>query len=472
MDQLVSDLGQIVGPSHVLTGTDMARYSSDWLHQYKWQPRAIIRPATAEQVSEVVKLVNQMKIPLVPMGGNTGLAGGTCGEAALVLSLERMAAIREIRPKSKVAIVEAGVILSNLHAAADAEDLLFPLTFGARGSATLGGVLSTNAGGSNVLRYGNTRDLCLGLEVVLPNGEIMNLMSELHKDNSGYNLKHLMIGAEGTLGIITAAVMKLQAKPKVYATAMIATTSLGSALTLLNDLQHATGGAVEAFEYMPRFYMEQHQKLFPNARQPFAQVHDTNILIELASTSADLAAQDAAGQSKLMQQFEALLAAHLEAGAILDAVVAQNQAQRVAFWERREQAAEVTASHPRLVNNDIALPLESVAAFLDLMKTRLAAIDPQAEALVVSHLGDGNVHYAVWPASHDKAVHDDIIEAVEDVTLSMGGSFSAEHGIGLTKLPSMRRRKNKAALQAMRAIKHSLDPNNIMNPGKVVPAAN
>ena len=235
MDQLVSDLGQIVGPSDVLTGTDMARYSSDWLHQYKWQPRAIIRPATVEQVSEVVKLANRLKIPLVPMGGNTGLAGGTCGEASLVLSLERMAAIREIRPKSKVAIVEAGVILSNLHAAADAADLLFPLTFGARGSATLGGVLSTNAGGSNVLRYGNTRDLCLGLEVVLPNGEIMNLMSELHKDNSGYNLKHLMIGAEGTLGIITAAVMKLQAKPKVYATAMIATTSLASALTLLND---------------------------------------------------------------------------------------------------------------------------------------------------------------------------------------------------------------------------------------------
>lgn len=225
-----------------------------------------------------------------------------------------MAAIREIRPKSKVAIVEAGVILSNLHAAADAEDLLFPLTFGARGSATLGGVLSTNAGGSNVLRYGNTRDLCLGLEVVLPNGEIMNLMSELHKDNSGYNLKHLMIGAEGTLGIITAAVMKLQAKPKVYATAMIATTSLASALTLLNDLQHATGGAVEAFEYMPGFYMEQHQKLFPNARQPFAQVHDTNILVELASTSADLAAQDVTGQPKLMQHFETLLAAHLESG--------------------------------------------------------------------------------------------------------------------------------------------------------------
>ena len=468
---MISELQSIVGENYVTTGKDLAAYSSDWVGWYSWEPLALVRPANTAEVAALVKWANKNKTAIVPVSGNTGLNGGTHAEGALMLSLDRLNKIREMRADARVAVVEAGVIMSQLHDAADALNLVFPMTFGAKGSAMIGGMLSTNAGGSNVLRYGNTRDLCLGLDVVTPQGEIMDLIGALHKDNSGINLKHLMIGAEGTLGIITAAVMKLQAKPKVYATAMIATTSLESALTLLNDLQHATGGAVEAFEYMPGFYMEQHQKLFPNARQPFAQVYDTNILVELASTSADLAAQDAAGQPKLMQQFEALLTAHLEAGAILDAVVAQNQAQRVAFWERREQAAEVTASHPRLVNNDIALPLESVAAFLDQMKTRLAEIDPQAAALVVSHLGDGNVHYAVWPASHDKAVQDDIMEAVEDVTLSMGGSFSAEHGIGLTKFPSMRRRKNKAALQVMRAIKHSLDPNNIMNPGKVVPAA-
>ena len=227
-------LEEIVGKANVAQGSDLARWSRDWTGVYTWTPLAVVRPGSTAEVAAILRLANETGTAVVPVSGNTGLAGGTTAEGAIMLSLDRMNRIREVRPAARIAIVEAGVILSSLHEAADAHGMIFPLTFGARGSAMVGGFLSTNAGGSNVLRYGNTRDLCLGLEVVLPTGEVMDLMSELHKDNSGYNLKHLMIGAEGTLGIITAAVLKLAPKPRAYATAMVAAPSLDQALVLLN----------------------------------------------------------------------------------------------------------------------------------------------------------------------------------------------------------------------------------------------
>ncbi|RZO39406.1 MAG: FAD-binding oxidoreductase, partial [Rhodobacteraceae bacterium] len=306
-------------------------------------------------------------------------------------------------------------------------------------------------------------------EVVLPNGEIMEMMSELHKDNSGYNLKHLMIGAEGTLGIITAAVLRLMPKPRAYATAMLGVPSLDAALTILNALQSATGGAVEAYEYMPRFYIEKYAEHFADRQLPFPIQYDVNILVEVATTAEDLSAPDDTGQIRLSSRFEEILADQLQSGAILDAVVAQNDTQRAQMWHLRESAAEVTVAQKPLVNHDIAVPLDKVAVFLNCMQDRLAALDPGAETIVVSHLGDGNIHYPVWPKSHDPKVHAAITEAVEDVVLDLGGSFSAEHGIGRSKLPSMARRKNPVAVAVMRQIKQALDPNNILNPGKVIP---
>lgn len=466
---MLEQLEALVGAGNVVHGADMARWSSDWTGAYSFTPLAVVRPGTTEEVSAVVKWANETGTPIVPVSGNTGLAGGTRADGALMLSLDRMNAIREMRPEARVAVVEAGVILSTLHDAADAEDMIFPLTFGAKGSAMIGGCLSTNAGGSNVLRYGNTRDLVLGIEAVLPNGEIMNIMSELHKDNSGYNLKHLIIGAEGTLGIITAAVLKLHPKPGAYATAMVATPSLDEALVLLNRLQEATGGAVEAFEYMPRKHIEVHKQISPTAREPFETPQDVNILVEVGATAPRDCQVGDDGQTPISAYLEETLMAMFEEGMLLDAVVATSEAQRQEMWERREAAAEISMTRKPFLANDIAVPLDKVASFLTAMETRLPAIDPKAEAISVAHLGDGNVHYTVWLSSDDAVQRDQIMEAVEDEALALGGSFSAEHGIGMSKLPSMKRRKDPVALAAMQAVKTALDPKDIMNPGKLLP---
>lgn len=466
---MIEELNAIVGKDNVLTGADTARWAQDWMGDYHSDPIAVVRPSSTDEVSQIVKLGNALRTPIVPVSGNTGLAGGVSGKGHIMISMERMNKIHEIRKGSRVAIVDAGVILSDIHTAAEEEDLVFPLTFGARGTALIGGCLSTNAGGSNVVRYGNTRDLVLGVEVVLPNGEIADLMSELRKDNSGYNLKHLLIGAEGTLGLITKAVLKLSPKPLAYATAMVAAPSIGDSLELLNKLQDATGGAVEAFEFMPRAYIERHLELNDAAREPFDNPYDVNIMVEIGTTIASKASPDASGQIPLVGEFEQILADLFESGAVLDAVVAQNESQRKAMWERREAAAEVVLKHKPLINHDIAVPLDKVASFIEAMEKRLPELDAGAKAMIVSHLGDGNVHYSVWGKSQDPAVHDAITEAVEDETLKLGGSFSAEHGIGVSKLRSMARRKDPVSIAAMKAIKAALDPNNIMNPGKVLP---
>ena len=466
---MIEELRAIVGEDYLLTGADLAGWSQDWTGNYQFSPLAVVRPASTAEVSEIVKWANRTGTAIVPVSGNTGLAGGTRADDAVMLSLDRMNRIRDIRPEARIAIVEAGVILSNLHAAVEEQDMIFPLTFGAKGSAMIGGVLSTNAGGSNVLRYGNTRDLVLGIEAVLPTGEVMEIMSELHKDNSGYNLKHLLIGAEGTLGIITGAVLKLHPKPGAYATAMVAVPALEDALTLLNRLQQATGGAVEAFEYMPREHVEVHLQIKPDAREPFDAPQQINILIEVGATAPRDCDPGPDGKVPVAGYLEQVLEGMFEDGMVLDAVVAQTEAQRREMWERREAAAEIALSRRPVIINDVAVPLDKVATFLSRMETRLPQIDSGAEPISVSHLGDGNVHYCVWPGSQDPQVHDAIMEAVEDVVLDMGGSFSAEHGIGASKLPSMRRRKNPVALQAMKAIKAALDPNGVLNPGKVLP---
>src|SRR6056297_3090896 len=466
---ILTDLRNIVGAAHVVTGTDAARWSEDWTRQRQWAPLAVIRPANTAEVAKVVQLGNQTGTAVVPVSGNTGLVEGTYAQNALMLSLDRMSAIRAIKPDARIAIVEAGAILSQIHDAADAHDLIFPLYFGARGSAMIGGALSTNAGGSNVLRYGSTRHLCLGVEAVLPTGEIVDLMSELHKDNSGYDLRDLLIGAEGTLGIITAAVLKLHPKPKAYATAMVAAKSLKDALSLLNTLQQETGGAVEAFEFMPRVYMEAYLERFPVARAPFDQMHEVNILVEVGALSQRDATPGPDGQVPVTAHLEAVLGRLFEAGAILDAAVAQSDGQRQEMWARREASAEVARLRQPLVDNDIAVPLDKMQELLEQITESAQALDPDLIPMCVAHLGDGNLHFAAWPSTDDPETLKQIKDMVDDTAIALGGSFSAEHGVGLTKRPAMSRHKSPVALKAMHAIKSALDPNGIMNPGKVLP---
>lgn len=465
---MIDQLSNIVGRKNVLTGADAAPYGSDLSGVSQASPLAVVRPATAGEVSAILKLANQVPFPVIPVGGRTGLCGGALGDAVM-LSLERMSEIREIRADAQLMVVGAGAVLSDIHAAAEAHDLVFPLTFGAKGSARVGGFLGTNAGGSNVLRYGNTRDLVLGIEAVLPTGEIVDLMSGLHKNNSGYDLRHLLIGSEGTLGVITAATLKLKPKPGAYATAMIGMANLNDALPLLNEVQKQTGGLVEAFEYMPHSYAEDYVRLNPAHKLPFDDPHPVNILIEVGALAPRDCLPDDTGAIPAVTHLETILAQFLEDGRIDDAIVSRTEAQRREMWARREAAAEIATSRGARVTNDVAVPLDQIPAFLTRADDVLANVDPGAGTSVVAHIGDGNVHYTVFPSLADDVLKDRIMEAIEDIVLDMKGSFSAEHGIGTAKLSSMARRKDPAALAAMRAIKAALDPNGIMNPGKVLP---
>ena len=467
--ELLDQIRASIGDKYVVTGQDAQAWTRDWTDVYHWQPLAVTRPANTEEVQAIARACFAQNIAMVPVGGNTGLTGATKAQDAIMISLDRMNAIREIKPNAQVAIVESGAVLDSIHQAVDAHDLVFPLIFGARGSAMIGGNLSTNAGGSNVLRYGNTRDLCLGLEVVLADGRVMNLMSELRKDNTGLNLKHMFIGAEGTLGIITAAVLRLYRKPLAYVTAMVGLHELADALPLLNRLQNETGGGVEAFEFMPRRYIERHIERIAGADEPFEGAHEVNILVEVASTRASDLRPDESGTPKLQAILETALMDMISNDKAQDAVIAQNEAQRRSMWARREAAAEITVGLPGAVDTDVAVPLEAVPSFLKQITARVQKIDPEGYEFYLSHLGDGNLHYTFYPSDRSGRFKEPITEAIEDVVLGLQGSFSAEHGIGLSKRNSMARRKDPVALEMMQAIKTALDPKNLMNPGKVYP---
>lgn len=456
---ILDDLRGLLGPAHVLTGAEAAGFGRDWTGHYHWTPLAVVRPADTAQVAAVLRLAQQTGTPVVPLGGNTGLNGGTAAEGALMLSLARLNRIRDLNPVTRTLTAEAGVVLETLQGAAEAQGLVFPLSFGAKGSAMVGGFLSTNAGGSNVLRHGSARALCLGLEVVLADGRVMNLLGALHKDNTGYDLRDLMIGAEGTLGVITAAVLKLAPAPRAYGTALLGMADLPAALGLLNALQAGSGGAVEAFEFMPAAYMDRLARHRPDLACPFAP-QPVNLLVELASTGPGT------DPGALLQD---LLAPALAEGLLAEAVIASSGAQRRRLWAMREAAAEITFTTPDLVDTDIALPLDRVAPWLAQMQARLAQLDPGAEELAIAHLGDGNIHYTAYPSRPDPDLQAQIRAAVAELAVAMGGSFSAEHGVGLSKRATMAAHKDPVALQVMGAIKAALDPKGILNPGKTLP---
>ncbi|MFB9148815.1 FAD-binding oxidoreductase [Roseovarius ramblicola] len=469
LSSAMDEIARLVGVTHVLRGEAAARWSGDWAGHRRWQPLAVARPGDTGEVAALVRLANRHRLPLVPVSGNTNLVKGTVAEGALMVSLDRLSEIREIRPAARVAAVGAGVVIEALNTALAAHDLMFPLSFGARGSAMVGGVLSTNAGGANVLRYGNTRDLCLGIEAVTPTGEVMHLMGALHKNNSGYDLRHLLIGAEGTLGIITAAMLRLVPRPRAQATAMVALPSLDAALGLLNRLQDETGGAVEAFEYMPASFLRALLRQFPEMRPPFDTMHAVNVLVELGARAPRDVTPDATGQVPLAAHLEGVLAALWDEGHVLDAVVAKSEAQRAEMWARREASAHVLRARSPVVEGDIAVATDRVATLVARTGAACRALDPGIEITGVAHLGDGNLHFVGWPSRPDAALCAELSRAVETEAVALGGSFSAEHGIGLSKLGAMTAHKDPVALETMRAIKAALDPNGILNPGKLLP---
>jgi FAD/FMN-containing dehydrogenase len=470
---LLSDLSAAIGAAHVATGPDADRWRHDWTGKYPAAPLAVARPGTTAEVAQVIRIAARHGTPVVPVSGLTGITGGAFTDGGLMVSTDRLNRIREINPAARLAVVEAGVVLSRLHDAADAQGLSFPLWFGARGSAMIGGVLSTNAGGSNVLRYGSTRALCLGVEVVLPDGRVLDLMGQLHKDNSGYDLRDLFIGAEGTLGLITAAVMRLVPAARAHATATLAMRSVGDALSLLNRLQQATGGLVEAFEFMPDSYMRRLAAARPDIRQAFTPAPPVTILVELGATAPHLCDAGPDGTVPLTALLQDALAPMLEDGTLIDAEIAATEGQRRAMWHRRELAAEITYARKPFIDTDVALPLDRVEDFLAAIHAALPALDPGldpgADTMAVAHLGDGNVHFTVFPTRADATHADRVMTLIEDTVRGLGGTFSAEHGVGLSKRPSMARQKDPVALDVMRALKAALDPLGIMNPGKVLP---
>lgn len=456
---LLDRLRELLGPAHVLIGAEAAAHGQEWTGHYRWQPLAVVRPGCTDEVAAVLRLAGESGTAVVPLGGNTGLNGGTMAEGAVMLSLARMNRIRSFTPAARTMVVEAGVVLETLHGLAEAQGLAFPLSFGAKGSAMVGGFLSTNAGGSNVLRYGSARALCLGLEVVLADGRVLHGLSQLHKDNTGYDLRDLFIGAEGTLGVITAAVLRLVPAATAHATALVGMETLAGALQLLNAVQAGTGGAAEAFEFMPAAYMARLARHRPALACPFPPA-PVNILIETATT---IVGDDP--QARL----EAILGAAMETGAVTEAVMAQSQAQRRQLWAMRESAAEITFTTPDLVDTDISLPLDRLEPFLARMAARLAVLDAQAEVLAIAHLGDGNIHYTAYPSRSDAALMAAIRAAVAEEAVALGGSFSAEHGVGVSKRAAMAAHKDPVALSVMAAIKAALDPQSILNPGKLLP---
>lgn len=434
----------------------------------RWAGQAglLAMPRNVEEVAELVKLAAAMRVAVVPYGGGTGLVGGQImgdGPAPLLLALEKMNQIRDTFADENVMVAEAGVILSDVQAAAEAAGRLFPLSLASEGSARIGGLLATNAGGTGVLRYGNARDLCLGIEAVLPDGEILRGLSRLRKDNTGYDLRHLLIGAEGTLGVITAAALKLFPRPKAQATGLLAVPGPKEALRLLSVARDLAGEGVSAFELIHRQGLDFIAETGLDLRNPWEETPDWFVLVELGLSD---------GAEGVL---EALFEAGLEAGLVRDGLVAQSEGQRAHFWAIREGIPEANRKVGSVSSHDISLPLGQIADFIPEGIARLKQVGA-FRVNCFGHLGDGNLHYNVFPVpgkSRKDHEHqrDEIKRTLHDLVHEMGGSVSAEHGIGRLKVGDLERYGDPAKLSAMRAIKAALDPQGIMNPGAVLRTA-
>jgi D-lactate dehydrogenase (cytochrome) len=487
---LLDQLRGLVGAAHVLTGADAAPFLTDWRKRFTGKAHAVVRPASAQQVADVVKLCAHTSTPIVPQGGNTGLVGGATPDAsgnAIVLSLARMNKIRGIDAANNTLIAEAGCVLQTVQEAAAAQGRLFPLSLAAEGSATIGGNLSTNAGGTQVLRYGNARELCLGLEVVTPRGELWDGLTGLRKNNTGYDLRDLFIGAEGTLGIITAACVKLFPLPRAQVTALAALNNVEDAVTLLGLAQAHCGPTLTGFELFSEACLKLVEKHFSDHRSPFGARHPQYVLLELSDHESEAHAQ---------QLLESTMQTALERGLAQDAVIAQSQAQSRALWELREHISEAQALEGKNIKHDISVPISRIAAFVQETDALLQQHFAGMRMVTFGHLGDGNLHYNVSPPEYGSRNIDAafevkmaekaheycadtsetlflsqqsaIYQCVHDQVRKHAGSISAEHGIGQLKREELLRYKSEVELRLMRVIKLALDPLNIMNPGKVL----
>ncbi|HKU97820.1 MAG TPA: FAD-binding oxidoreductase [Vineibacter sp.] len=471
-DAVLNAIHRVVGDKgFVVDAHEMEPHVVEWRDNYRGRAAAVVRPASTEEVAAVVKICADAGVPIVPQGGMTGLVGAGIPHehgGEIVLSLRRMNRILEINPTAYTMTVEAGVVLKTIQDEAAAHDRLFPLSLAAEGSCTIGGNLSTNAGGVQVLHYGNARSLVLGLEAVLPDGRVWNGLRALKKDNTGYDLKHLFMGAEGTLGIITKAVLKLFPRPKDVATAWLAVRNPAAAVELLSRAHAASEDNVTSCELMGRLGIDLVLKHIPGLSDPLAERHDWYVLLEWSSTRPA-----PAHGGGMLAKMEAFLGDAMEAGLVFDAVLAQSSAQAQAFWKIRESHSEAQKLEGPSIKHDISVPVDRIPEFVDKGVAAMRAVMPDLRPVPFGHVGDGNLHFnAQAPVGMDKPAFfahlGDINHAVHDLVRSFGGSISAEHGIGRFKLEELERYRGSVELDAMRSIKRALDPRNIMNPGKVL----
>lgn len=463
IEKALDSIRAAVGPKGWIGGEDgMEPYLAEQRGLFRGRCSMVVRPSSTRQVAEVVALCAGAAIPIVPQGGNTGLVGGAVPDGGIVLSLDRLARIRDLDPLNQTLTAEAGCVLANVQAAADEAGFLFPLSMGSEGSCLIGGNLATNAGGVSVLRYGTARDLVLGLEVVLADGRVLDGLRGLRKDTTGYDLKHLFIGSEGTLGVITAAVIKLFVRPRVRETALAAAPSLEALMELLSASRHAFGDTFTAFEMVPRIAMEFGLRHVPGVVDPFDAAHPYYALIELSGTG-----------EALRGALEEFLAESLEAGHIADATIADSQARADGLWRIREAIPEAQRHEGGSIKHDLSLPISRISEFVARATRMVAGEMPGIRVVAFGHLGDGGIHFNLCqPEGADRQAFLENWERfnrmVHDLALEMGGSFSSEHGIGRLKMDHLKRYKSTVEIDLMRTLKAALDPKGIMNPGKVI----
>ncbi|WP_238189306.1 FAD-binding oxidoreductase [Methylobacterium frigidaeris] len=462
---LLDTLAARLGPAHVLTdAADIAPHLGETRGLYHGEALAVVRPRDTQEVAFVVGTCAAARVPVVAHGGNTGLVGGGVPFGGVVISLARLDRVRAVDPLDATITVEAGCVLANVQQAADAAGMLFPLSLASEGSCRIGGNLATNAGGTAVLAYGNARELTLGLEVVLADGQVWNGLHALRKDNSGYDLKNLFVGSEGTLGIITAAVLRLHPRPVSKATAFLGLASARAALEAFGRLRDRLGPRLTAFEYVPRFPLEVVLRHLPGAVRPLEGDHAAYALVEVSSP-----APDAPGE------LEARLGDLIEAGLVEDAVLAQSEAQGAALWRLRESLSEMQGYEGGSIKHDVSVPVSRVAEFLERASAACEAALPGVRVCAFGHFGDGNIHFNLTqPVGAEKAAFlaewPRFNRIVHDIVHGMNGSIAAEHGVGLIKRDELPRYKDPVALDLMRRLKGALDPLGILNPGKVLAA--
>jgi FAD/FMN-containing dehydrogenase len=469
MSAILDRMAGIVGAKNIITDADaMVPYLKEWRDLFRGKAQGVVRPGSTSEVAELVKLAAETGTVLVPQGGNTGLVGGQIPIAEgreVILSLQRLDKVRAVDTDGDTMIVEAGVTLKRAQDAAEAAGRLFPLSLASEGSCTIGGNLSTNAGGTAVLAYGNARELCMGLEVVLPDGRIWNGLRQLRKDNTGYDLKNIFIGAEGTLGIITAAVLKLFPAPAARATAFLAVPDPAAALELLNAAKAGAGGTLTTFELMPRIGMDFVLRHASGTRDPLSESSPWYVLMEVS-------AQQASG---LDEHVETFLGEALEKGIVTDAALAGSLTQRADFWKLREMLSEVQTYEGGSIKHDVSVPIHATPEFLARAIAAVEAMVPGCRPVPFGHLGDGNIHFNVsQPVGADKAGFlgrwSEMNEAVHAIVAELHGSISAEHGIGRLKRDLLPGVKDPVELHLMRTLKRTLDPQGILNPGAVLVA--